>query len=100
MKMHYRLVPDGVVIVGGGAAGLVAAIHCAESIGGAESGAAGIQVLEAARDAGRKILMSGGGRCNILPMLEAPERFVSESPNRLVRRFLDRWPLAEQRAFF
>ncbi len=31
---------------------------------------------------------------------DAPARFVSESPNRLVRRFLDRWPLAEQRAFF
>src|ERR1019366_4454347 len=53
-----------------------------------------------AKDAGRKILVSGGGRCNVLPMEDAPARFVSESPNRLVRRFLDRWPLSEQRLFF
>jgi predicted flavoprotein YhiN len=33
-------------------------------------------------------------------MGDGPQRFVSESPNRLVRRFLDRWPLPEQRLFF
>jgi predicted flavoprotein YhiN len=33
-------------------------------------------------------------------MEDAPARFVSESPNRLVRRFLDRWTLQEQRVFF
>ena len=52
MRMHYRLMPDGVVIVGGGAAGLVAAIRCAESLEGAKPE---IQILEATRDAGRKI---------------------------------------------
>jgi len=84
--------PD-VVVVGGGAAGLLAAL--AASRGGRR-----VLVLEAARDVGRKILVSGGGRCNVLPMENAPGRFVSESPNRLVRRFLGRWPLSEQRAFF
>ncbi|MCM3875023.1 MAG: aminoacetone oxidase family FAD-binding enzyme [Thermoanaerobaculia bacterium] len=84
--------PD-VVVVGAGAAGLLAALA-------AGRGGRRVLVLEAARDAGRKILVSGGGRCNVLPMEDAPGRFVSESPNRLVRRFLDRWPLSEQRAFF
>jgi len=84
--------PD-VVVVGGGAAGLLAALAAA-------SGGRRVLVLEAAKDAGRKILVSGGGRCNILPMGDAPARFVSESPNRLVRRFLDRWPLSGQRLFF
>ncbi len=84
--------PD-VVVVGAGAAGLLAALSAARA-------GRRVLVLEAARDAGRKILVSGGGRCNVLPIAEAPARFVSESPNRLVRRFLDRWPLAEQRAFF
>ncbi|MEO6327253.1 MAG: aminoacetone oxidase family FAD-binding enzyme [Thermoanaerobaculia bacterium] len=97
MWMHYQLMPDGVLIVGGGAAGLVAAVRCADALAG---GTGPVSILEATRDAGRKILVSGGARCNILPMADAPERFVSESPNRLVRRFLDRWPLAEQRAFF
>ena len=84
--------PD-VIVVGAGAAGLLAGIAAAR-------GGRRVLVLEAARDAGRKILVSGGGRCNVLPMEDAPLRFVSESPNRLVRRFLDRWPLSEQRAFF
>ncbi len=84
--------PD-VVVVGGGAAGLLAALAAAR-------GGRRVLVLEAAKDAGRKILVSGGGRCNVLPMEDAPGRFVSESPNRLVRRFLDRWPLPSQRAFF
>jgi predicted Rossmann fold flavoprotein len=84
--------PD-VVVVGAGAAGLLAALAAARS-------GRRVLVLEAARDAGRKILVSGGGRCNVLPMEDAPHRFVSESPNRLVRRFLDRWPLSRQRAFF
>ena len=82
-----------VVVVGAGAAGLLAALAAAR-------GGRRVLVLEAARDAGRKIVVSGGGRCNVLPMEGAPARFVSESPNRLVRRFLDRWPLSEQRAFF
>jgi len=84
--------PD-VVVVGAGAAGLLAALAAAR-------GGRHVLVVEAARDAGRKILVSGGGRCNVLPMEDAPHRFVSESPNRLVRRFLDRWPLSEQRSFF
>lgn len=82
-------------IAGGGAAGLMAAIAAGEARPGAR-----VVVLEAAKDTGRKILVSGGGRCNVLPMRHAPERFVSASPPRLVRRFLDRFPLAEQRAFF
>jgi hypothetical protein len=82
-----------IVIVGAGAAGLVAARAAA-------GGNRRVLVLEAARDAGRKILVSGGGRCNVLPAEDAAGRFVSGSPNRLVRRFLARWPLPEQRAFF
>jgi predicted Rossmann fold flavoprotein len=81
-------------ILGGGAAGLLAAIRAAEA------GATGVVVLEAAAQAGRKILVSGGGRCNVLPMEEARERFVSAAAPRLVGRFLARVPLEEQRTFF
>ncbi len=88
-----------VVVLGGGAAGLMAAIAAGEVR--RDSGRdLSILVLEAAREPGRKILISGGGRCNILPVGDAPGRFVSSSPGRLVKRALDRFPLADQRAFF
>jgi len=89
----------GVAILGGGAAGLLAAASAASRLRAAGS-AARVVVLEAAREPGRKVLVSGGGRCNVLPSREARERFVSSSPRRLVDRFLDRFPLAAQRAFF
>ncbi len=87
------------MIVGGGAAGLLAAASAATRLREAGSGAP-VVVLEAAREPGRKVLVSGGGHCNILPMREARARFVSSSPRRLVDRFLDRFPLPAQRTFF
>src|ERR671912_230709 len=82
-----------VVVVGAGAAGLVAAAF-------ASAGGAQVVLLERTKDGGRKILISGGGRCNVLPSALAPERFVSDSPAHLVRGMLRDWPLHEQRAFF
>jgi predicted Rossmann fold flavoprotein len=58
-----------------------------------------VVLLERTADGGRKILISGGGRCNILPRAIEPERFISESPI-LVRRLLRSWPLVGQREFF
>ena len=84
---------NSVVVVGAGAAGLVAASFAASS------GAKTI-LLERTRDGGRKILISGGGRCNVLPSVLAPERFVTGSPAHLLRSMLRAWPLHEQRAFF
>jgi predicted Rossmann fold flavoprotein len=83
----------GIVVAGAGAAGLVAAIFARE--GGRE-----VILLERTTDGGRKILISGGGRCNVLPSVLQPERFVSDSPARLVRAMLRSWPLTSQRAFF
>ncbi len=47
-----------VIVIGGGASGLAAAAACAEN--GAE-----VSVLEASRKPGRKITLSGNGRCNL-----------------------------------
>jgi predicted Rossmann fold flavoprotein len=84
---------EGVVVVGAGAAGLVAAIF-------ARSAGHPVLLLERTTDGGRKILISGGGRCNVLPSVLQPERFVSDSPSHLVRAMLRSWPLTAQRAFF
>jgi predicted Rossmann fold flavoprotein len=82
-----------VAVIGGGAAGLVAAAFAAAA--GAE-----VTLIERTADGGRKILISGGGRCNVLPSVLAPERFVTDSPAHLLRGLLRSWPLHEQRAFF
>ena len=82
-----------VVVVGAGAAGLVAAAFAAAA-------GATVTLVERTRDGGRKILISGGGRCNVLPSVATPERFVSDSPAHLLRAMLRSWPLHEQRAFF
>jgi len=82
-----------VAVVGAGAAGLVAAIFAA-------SQGADVLLIERTADGGRKILISGGGRCNVLPSVPAPERFVTDSPAHLMRGMLKSWPLHEQRAFF
>ena len=63
-----------VVIVGGGAAGLFCAF---------EAGRRGRKVLVIERNAqlGRKIIISGGGRCNFTNIHTSPENFVSENPH-------------------
>ncbi len=81
------------MVIGAGAAGLMAAIHAATA-------GQRVVLLERTADGGRKILISGGGRCNILPSSLAPGRFVSDSSPHLLRRLLLAWPLDEQRAFF
>ena len=82
-----------VAVVGAGAAGLVAAAF-------ASTAGARVTLLERTKDGGRKILISGGGRCNVLPSVATPERFVTDSPPHLLRAMLRSWPLHEQRAFF
>ena len=63
-----------VLVIGGGAAGLLCAI---------EAGKRGRRVLVLERNAevGRKILISGGGRCNFTNLGTSPERFLSENPD-------------------
>jgi predicted Rossmann fold flavoprotein len=65
----------------------------------ADAGAA-VTLIERTRDGGRKILISGGGRCNILPTVLDDSRFVTDSSPNTLRNILRSWPLAEQRAFF
>lgn len=85
--------PKRVVVVGAGAAGTMAAIFAASS--GAE-----VVLVERTRDGGRKILISGGGRCNVLPLRVDESRFVTDSSPNILRKMVRAWPLAEQRVFF
>ncbi|MHB1863908.1 MAG: BaiN/RdsA family NAD(P)/FAD-dependent oxidoreductase [Gemmatimonadaceae bacterium] len=82
-----------VIVIGAGAAGAMAAIFAARS--GAET-----VLVERTRDGGRKILISGGGRCNVLPMQVDESRFVTDSSRNLLTKMVRAWPLAEQKRFF
>ena len=66
----------------------------------AASAGAEALLLERTRDGGRKILISGGGRCNILPARVDERRFVTDSSPNTMRKMLRSWPLTEQIAFF
>ncbi len=97
---------DPIVVIGAGAAGFVAAIFAAGAPsaggtgGGASSGHRRVLLLERTHDGGRKILMSGGGRCNVLPSELDPARFVTASSPNTLKKLLLAWPLREQRRFF
>ena len=79
------------MVIGAGAAGAMAAIFAA---------GAPVLLLERTRDGGRKILISGGGRCNVLPSeMDPAQYFTASSPNSL-RKILLSWPLEQQRRFF
>lgn len=63
-----------VIVIGGGAAGL----FCALTAG--KRGRSAL-VIEHAKKVGKKILISGGGRCNFTNLHTAPENFISRNPN-------------------
>jgi predicted Rossmann fold flavoprotein len=66
-----------VIIVGAGAAGLMCA---------AQAGRRGrkVLVLEKANKVGKKILMSGGGKCNFTNMYVEPENFICHNPHFVI----------------
>ncbi|MCX5737892.1 MAG: FAD-dependent oxidoreductase [Proteobacteria bacterium] len=82
-----------VVVVGAGAAGLLAALHAAR---------AGVRVLlvETRPKPGAKIRVSGGGRCNVLPSTMSLDDYATSGSRNTLRNILLGWPLAEVRRFF
>jgi len=63
-----------VIVIGGGAAGLFCAI---------QAGKRGrrVLVIEHNAEVGRKIIISGGGRCNFTNTNTRPENFISNNPH-------------------
>ncbi|KAK9816666.1 hypothetical protein WJX72_003465 [[Myrmecia] bisecta] len=73
------------------ALGLTAAYFAAEQ--GAQ-----VSVLERMSEAGRKILISGGTRCNVLPMsVDIQRDYVSEASASALRRVFASWSLEDCR---
>lgn len=63
-----------VIVIGAGAAGLHCAAHAAKR-------GKSVLVLDHAKQAGKKILISGGGRCNFTNMYAGPDNFLSSNPH-------------------
>ncbi|MGC3975921.1 MAG: NAD(P)/FAD-dependent oxidoreductase [Nitrospira sp.] len=80
-------------VIGAGAAGLAAAIFAAELRPGHR-----VELLDGARSVGAKILVSGGGRCNVTHDVVTPEDFFGT--RHLVRNVLAAFPVKDTVAWF
>lgn len=66
-----------VVILGAGASGLMTAYMAAQR-------GRKVVVLEKANKVGKKILMSGGGKCNFTNLYVEPDNFISHNPHFVI----------------
>jgi predicted Rossmann fold flavoprotein len=83
-----------IVIIGAGAAGLMAAIWA-----GRGNPQKQVLLLDGAKTLGAKILVSGGGRCNVTHDEVNAEAYAGSSPNA-IRKVLRRFDVPETTAFF
>jgi predicted Rossmann fold flavoprotein len=83
-----------VAVVGGSAAGLMAAIWAGRTAPGRS-----VVCLDGAERLGAKILVAGGGRCNVTHDVVDERAFAGASPNA-VRKVLRRFDVPETIAFF
>jgi len=81
-------------IIGGGAAGLMAAIWASRTQPDRQ-----IVVVDSAKQLGKKILISGGGRCNVTHQSITPQDFWGSSQNA-IRKVLNRFDQPKTVQFF
>ena len=70
--MYKRTSEKNVIIIGAGASGLMAAVWAAR-------GGASVTVLEHGDRAGRKLLLTGSGKCNFTNMLLSRKRISGKT---------------------
>jgi len=86
-----------IAIIGAGAAGLAAGIFAAEAAAAAHRPVQ-IVLLDGAKSIGAKILISGGGRCNVTHDTISPRDFTPATP--AVRNILAAFPVQAAREWF
>lgn len=82
-----------IAVIGAGAAGLMAALWAAR-------GGAKVVLMEGSSQAGRKILISGGGRCNLLPSVSEDNDFFTSGSRNVLKRLFRTWRLQQMQDFF
>ena len=83
-----------VIILGGGAAGLMAAIWAART-----NSDLNIVIVDGAKKLGAKILVAGGGRCNVTHYNVSPDDFAGSSRNS-IKKVLLRFDVEHTIEFF
>src|SRR3990167_767992 len=76
--------PHPLLIIGAGAAGLMCAITAAKR-------GLPVHILDHANKPGKKILLSGGGRCNFTNRYASPQHYLSHNPHFCISA-LKRYP--------
>ena len=99
LTRYTRHVPEtnehlDAAIVGAGAAGITTGIFLARRRPDWR-----IALFDGAQKVGAKILISGGGRCNVTNQVVTPSDYWGGSPH-LIRRILDRFSATDAIAFF
>jgi len=80
-----------IAIIGGGASGLISACFASENCN--------VTLFEKQKKTGRKILVTGNGRCNITNRNLDPKRYNGHNPE-FVNRILSKFGLEETEQFF
>ena len=92
-----------VLVIGAGAAGLFAALACAGATHASDADLREmplrVVVLDAGKKPGLKILVSGGGRCNLTNSRVEASDFETDAPHAL-RAILAEYPAWKARAWF
>lgn len=90
------VVETDIAVIGAGAAGLTAAIFAAQQAVPRDHR---VILLESVRKPGAKILVSGGGRCNVTNKSVTPEDFCG-GPRPIIRKVLNAFGAEQTRAWF
>ncbi len=100
-KTHNAVPPAQVAIIGAGASGLMAAISIARALqeSGRDPKAARIILLDGAKKIGIKILVAGGGRCNVTHHFVDEHQYATTKP-AIVRTALKRFSADDAINFF
>lgn len=85
-----------IAIIGAGAAGLMAAIFAGRN---AEPGTK-IVLLDGAKKVGAKILIAGGGRCNVTHDIVTTADYFGSTSNNTVKKILKSFSVKDTTAFF
>lgn len=75
-----------VLIVGAGAAGLTAAVFTSKKYND-------VVIVERTNKAGKKIMISGGTRCNVLPVLMSYDDYFTSSSKNLMKNIFKSWSI-------